>query len=143
MKLDAAAVIRRPGWVLAFVALAIHLYASGGYGYFRDELYFIVCGERLDWGYVDQPPLVPLIAWLMHSWFPGSLVMLRLVMVSATDGRIREMFSSTNPQFLGRPVWFPSGKGLLFTQVDNSAGRYQLWTISFPEGPCRARSSCR
>ena len=57
-----------------------------------------------------------------------------LDMVSATDGSIREMFSSTNPQFLGRPVWFPSGKGLLFTHVDNSAGRYQLWTISFPEG---------
>ncbi len=57
-----------------------------------------------------------------------------LDMVSATDGSIREMYSSPNPQFLGRPVWLPNGKVLLFTHVDNSGGRYQLWTLSFPEG---------
>jgi Tol biopolymer transport system component len=57
-----------------------------------------------------------------------------LDIVSATDGSIREMYSSSGNHFLGRPVWFPSGKGLLFTHVDNSGGRYQLWTISFPEG---------
>ena len=71
--------MRRPGWLLVAVALGAHLYASGGYDYFRDELYFIVCGERLDWGYVDQPPLIPLIAAVMHRLFPTSLVMLRLV----------------------------------------------------------------
>jgi len=57
-----------------------------------------------------------------------------LDMVSATDGSIREVFSGSMRKFLGRPVWFPSGKGLLFTHVDNTAGRYQLWTMSFPEG---------
>lgn len=35
---------RRPGWLLAALALLALLYASGGYDYFRDELYFIVCG---------------------------------------------------------------------------------------------------
>ncbi len=69
---------RHPGWVLAAVALALHLYASSGYGYFRDELYFIVCGEHPAWGYVDQPPLIPLLAALLYHLFPGSLVMLRL-----------------------------------------------------------------
>lgn len=71
--------LQRPAWALAALTLAIHLYASGGYGYFRDELYFIVCGSRPAWGYVDQPPLVPLIAAAMHSLFPDSLVMLRLL----------------------------------------------------------------
>jgi len=31
--------------------------AFGGYGYFRDELYYLACSEHIDLGYVDQPPL--------------------------------------------------------------------------------------
>ena len=65
----------RPAVLLGLAALAIHLFANGGYGIFRDELYFIVCGWRLDWGYVDQPPLVPLIAAWSHAlagdWLTG------------------------------------------------------------------------
>lgn len=53
-------------------------------------------------------------------------------LVSAKDGTIREIFST--PRFLGRPVWLAGGKTLLFPHVDNAAQRYQLWTISFPEG---------
>jgi hypothetical protein len=48
-----------PGSFLALLALALHLKASGSYGYFRDGLYFIICGERPYWGYVDQPRSCP------------------------------------------------------------------------------------
>jgi 4-amino-4-deoxy-L-arabinose transferase-like glycosyltransferase len=102
--------LQRPAWPLAVLALAVHLYASGGYGIFRDELYFIVCGERLDWGYVDQPPLIPLIAWLMHSLFPSSLVMLRLVPALAHAGTIA--LSGETARVLGGGSWAQGLAGL-------------------------------
>jgi 4-amino-4-deoxy-L-arabinose transferase-like glycosyltransferase len=49
-------------WLAAAATLVFHLAANPHYGFFRDELYFIMCGFRPDWGYVDQPPLVPLIS---------------------------------------------------------------------------------
>jgi hypothetical protein len=53
--------LRHDGTILTMAALALvaHLVANalGGYGYFRDELYYIACSKRLAAGYVDQPPL--------------------------------------------------------------------------------------
>ena len=40
-----------------------------GYGIFRDELYFIVCGRHLAWGYVDQPPVIPLVVRISELLF--------------------------------------------------------------------------
>jgi hypothetical protein len=93
----------RPAWALAGLALLLHLYASRNYGIFRDELYFIVCGERLDWGFVDQPPLIPLIAALMHGLFPGSLVMLRLVPALGHAGTIA--LTGETARVLGGGIW--------------------------------------
>jgi 4-amino-4-deoxy-L-arabinose transferase-like glycosyltransferase len=102
--------LQRPAWLLALLALAIHLYASGGYGIFRDELYFIVCGDRLDWGYVDQPPLIPLLASLMHRLFPSSLVMLRLVPALAHAGTVA--LSGETARLLGGGRWAQALAGL-------------------------------
>jgi hypothetical protein len=55
-----AAAARQTGTViaLALVSLGVHFAANalGGYGYFRDELYYIACSKHLAAGYVDQPP---------------------------------------------------------------------------------------
>ena len=67
-------------WVGVIVAAqAVLLIAtSTRYGYHRDEMYFIVSGSHPEFGYPDQPPLVPLVSWLMNHLAPGSLLVLRL-----------------------------------------------------------------
>jgi hypothetical protein len=57
----------RTGLLWALAALAIHLAGNAHYGFFRDELYFIVCGRHPALGYVDQPSLAPLLAALSQS----------------------------------------------------------------------------
>lgn len=70
--------MKRPNlaWTAALVTFAVHLVANPHYGFFRDELYFIICGRHPAFGYVDQPPLVPLVAALSQI-FGTSLIALR------------------------------------------------------------------
>lgn len=63
---------------LGMAKLLIHLAVNGRYGFFRDELYYIICGERLAFGYVDHPPLTPLIARASRLLFGDSLLGLRV-----------------------------------------------------------------
>ncbi len=48
-------------WVIGAAFVAVELAVSGRYGFQQDELYFIVAGHHLAFGYVDQPPLAPLL----------------------------------------------------------------------------------
>lgn len=64
---------------LATLKLFIQLFTASRYGIFRDELYYLACAEHLDWGYVDQPPLIALVAWFARHVFGKSLIGLRLL----------------------------------------------------------------
>src|SRR5262245_3124913 len=68
----------RPVLLIAAGVVLLLLAVAGRYGYHRDELYFMACGRRLAWGFVDQPPLTPALARLSEILFPDSLVGLRL-----------------------------------------------------------------
>jgi 4-amino-4-deoxy-L-arabinose transferase-like glycosyltransferase len=65
---------------LAAAAGVFLLHAAGNahYGFFRDELYFIICGRHPAIGYVDQPPVVPLLSAFSQA-FGVSLFALRLL----------------------------------------------------------------
>lgn len=60
-------------FLLAVVALVLHFVGRNHYGFFRDELYYIACGNHLAFGYVDQPPLVAVIARLSSFLLGPSL----------------------------------------------------------------------
>lgn len=62
---------------VALVLVALELSMSARYGFHRDELYFLACARHLAWGYVDQPPLVPAVAWISVHLFGPSVVALR------------------------------------------------------------------
>jgi 4-amino-4-deoxy-L-arabinose transferase-like glycosyltransferase len=82
MALRDIAVLRllaKPPIAIAAISFCLHLAANNQYDVFRDELYFMACGERPDFGYVDQPPLIPLIAGASHALFGTALAPLRLL----------------------------------------------------------------
>src|SRR5215813_3937923 len=77
-------------FLFAAVKLAIQIAGNilaqrAGYGIFRDELYYLVCGRHLAFGYVDQPPLVALQARLSEMLF-GHDTMWSLRLISGIAG---------------------------------------------------------
>lgn len=62
--------VMRGPLIIAFGVVLLHAACAGHYGIFRDELYFVVCGQHLTWGYVDQPPGAAVLARLAW-WLSG------------------------------------------------------------------------
>jgi hypothetical protein len=94
-------------YALAIAVLALHMAFSGRYGYFRDELYYAACGQRLAWGYVDHAPLAPFLARLSRVLLGDSLPALRLLPALAASAKVllgawlaRELGGGKYAQFL-------------------------------------------
>ena len=84
---------------IAVCKLAVHLYAGRHYGYFVDELYYLACSRHLDWGYVDQPPLIAVVTWLVRVVLGESLAAIRLL--PALAGVAEVLFTALIARELG------------------------------------------
>jgi hypothetical protein len=92
---------------VAGAKLLLHLLTVGNYGIFRDEMYYVACSFRLDWGFVDHPPLTPVIAWLTTHLFGRSPLAVRVfpalagaALVWLTGKLARDMGGGRFAQFL-------------------------------------------
>jgi hypothetical protein len=64
---------------IAIASFILHLVFNDRYGYFRDEFDYIICGRHPAWGYVDQPPLLPILSRICMAIFGNSLRSVRLI----------------------------------------------------------------
>jgi 4-amino-4-deoxy-L-arabinose transferase-like glycosyltransferase len=69
---------RRLLGLLGSIVAALSIVFAHGYGYHRDELYFLVAGRHLAWSYPDQGPVTPFIARVMSAIATHSLTVLRI-----------------------------------------------------------------
>jgi hypothetical protein len=72
-------------WAIALAKLVFHIYFNNRYGYFRDEFDYMSCGDHLQWGYVDQPPLIPFLIHLCRAVLGDSLRSVRFIPALASS----------------------------------------------------------
>jgi 4-amino-4-deoxy-L-arabinose transferase-like glycosyltransferase len=93
---------------VGIVLFAVLMVLSGRYGFQRDELYMLQCGQHLQASYVDQPVLAPLLARISYAAFGLSLTGMRWWPALAAVGTVlagslltREFGGSRRAQTLG------------------------------------------
>jgi len=72
-------------WAIALAKLVFHIYFNNRYGYFRDEFDYMSCGDHLQWGYVDQPPLIPFLIHFCRAALGDSLRSIRFIPAVASS----------------------------------------------------------
>jgi hypothetical protein len=72
-------------WAISLAKLLFHIYFNNRYRYFRDEFDYIVCGDHLAWGYVDQPPLIPFLIHICRAVLGDSLRSIRFIPALASS----------------------------------------------------------
>lgn len=80
----AGTVAWRPVALVAAVSAAAHLAVATRFGWHHDEFYYVICGRHPAFGYVDQPPLAPLLARFADA--AGGLLGMRLLTIGVQAG---------------------------------------------------------
>jgi hypothetical protein len=75
-------------WAVAMAKLVLHIYFNNRYGYFRDEFDYMSCGDHLQWGYVDQPPLIPFLIHICRAVLGDSLRSIRFIPALASSSLV-------------------------------------------------------
>ena len=86
-------------FVVAAIYFLMQLLTATRYGYFRDALYYLACSEHLDWGYVDQAPLIVALAWVARHTLGTSLP--SLLFWPALAGSVRIVLTAAFARELG------------------------------------------
>jgi hypothetical protein len=122
--------------LVAGVLVALELAVAARFGYHRDELYFLVAAEHPAWGYVDQPPLTPLLAGLAKLLFGGSLLGLRLLpalaggaVVVGTGAITRELGGGRAAQLVAAACMAASGLVGVVHQHSTTTYDVLAWTL--------------
>jgi 4-amino-4-deoxy-L-arabinose transferase-like glycosyltransferase len=127
----------RPVGLVALALVGVLLAVASRYGFHRDELYFIVAGRHLDWGYPDQPPLTPLLTQLQVTLFGLSPTAIRVLPALAAGGLVvlaaaiaREFGGGRTAQLLAA-VAVATGGGFVAIGHLQSTATYDilLWTL--------------
>ena len=118
---------------MALLSLGVYVVVNvfGGYGYFRDELYYIACSRHLAAGYVDQPPLSIWLMALARGVLGESVFAIRLVpaILSALSTALvcllaRRMGGGRTSMILG---------GLCFLAAPQLLGFHAYYSMNSPD----------
>jgi 4-amino-4-deoxy-L-arabinose transferase-like glycosyltransferase len=120
-----------PGAAAKFL---IHMLTGSAYGYMMDELYTIALSRHLAFGYVDVPPLAPLVMAGSRLLFGESLLAIHIVPALAGAGTLvlacliaRELGGKTFAvgltalAFLAVPVWLTFDSVFTYDCLDQLA----------------------
>jgi len=134
---------RRPELVVATALLVLLIATSGGYGWHRDELYFLAAGRHPAFGYADQPLFTPLVVAAADALGRGSLAVVRVASALAaaltavvTGGIAAEMGGGRRARGLAAATWAVGGVSLVTghfvdtTTFDVLAASVLCWCVA-------------
>jgi 4-amino-4-deoxy-L-arabinose transferase-like glycosyltransferase len=126
----------------ATAKFTLHMYMASGYGFFFDEFYTIALSRHLAFGYVDLPPLVPVLVALSRILLGESLFALHIVpalagsatlvfvcLITKEFGGKRFAVALTAVGFILVPLWLSVNSIFCYDSIDQLVLAGFLYTL--------------